>query len=110
MKYLGSFYHVTTEVQRILNRLAALEQSVSAGSGGGGGGTPFDDTAGITTLTDMRGWDGSGGGHSITLQGSDLVLRGSNSILFQTPAILATAAPHSSPLRLRSRNSSLAST
>lgn len=25
MKYLGSFYHVTAEVQRILSRLAALE-------------------------------------------------------------------------------------
>lgn len=44
MKYLGSFYHVTTEVQRILNRLAPLERSVSAGGGGSflplAGGTP----------------------------------------------------------------------
>lgn len=38
MKYLGSFYHVTTEVKRIIARLTSLEQRVAAGSGSSGGG------------------------------------------------------------------------
>ena len=88
MKYLGSFYHVTSEIKRILARIASLEGNISTG---GGGAAPFDDTAGVTTLTDTRGWDGSGG-QSITLQALDLTLRGQNSVLVQTPAVVAAAA------------------
>jgi len=29
MKYLGSFYHVTSEVKQILNRIASLERNAS---------------------------------------------------------------------------------
>lgn len=29
MKYLGSFYHVTSEVKQIINRVASLERSAS---------------------------------------------------------------------------------
>lgn len=85
MKYLGSFYHVTAEVQRILARLASLERSVSAG--GSGGGDAFDDTTGVATLTGNRGWDGAAT-HNVSISGAEAAIRGDTNIKLVTPGIV----------------------